>query len=245
MRFFLYNMRYGAGSGAGFHFPFPGYGYLRRNPGNLKRIIHLIRSYHPDLIGLVEIDGGSFLRSPHGSQAALIAKALGHFHCYCSKYAPNSLSSALPLLRKQGNAILARHAIHSESFHYFDRGVKRLVIEVELEKLVVFLVHLSLKYRDRQRQLGDLSDLVKKVRKPCLVAGDFNVLWGHRELQLFLAASGFRNACENEQFSYPSWRPRQQLDFILHSPGITVSRVEIPKVRFSDHFPLVCDFTLD
>ena len=245
MRFFLYNMRYGTGSGAGFHFPFPGFGYLRRTTTNLQKIIPFIRSYHPDIIGLVEIDGGSFLRSPRGSQAELMAKALGHFHCYGNKYAPNSLSSTLPLLRKQGNAILARDAISSETFHYFDRGVKRLVIEVELEKMVVFLVHLSLKYRDRQHQLGNLYDLVKNVRKPYLVAGDFNVFWGHRELQLFLAASGLRNACESEQFSYPSWRPRQQLDFILHSPGITVSRVEVPKVRFSDHCPMICDFSLD
>jgi endonuclease/exonuclease/phosphatase family metal-dependent hydrolase len=45
-------------------------------------------------------------------------------------------------------------------------------------------------------------------------------------------------------FSYPSRSPRKELDFILHSARIEVNRFEIPDVQFSDHLPLVCDFTI-
>jgi endonuclease/exonuclease/phosphatase (EEP) superfamily protein YafD len=34
------------------------------------------------------------------------------------------------------------------------------------------------------------------------------------------------------------------LDFILHSGQIEVNRFEIPDVQFSDHLPLICDFTV-
>ena len=50
-------------------------------------------------------------------------------------------------MRKQANAFLAAPRVHGERFHYFDSGIKRLIIELELEAVCVFLVHLSLKYR--------------------------------------------------------------------------------------------------
>ena len=44
--------------------------------------------------------------------------------------------------------------------------------------------------------------------------------------------------------SYPSRSPRKEIDFILHSSQFEVNRFEIPDVQFSDHLPLVCDFTI-
>ena len=35
---------------------------------------------------------------------------------------------------------------------------------------------------------------------------------------------------------------RKELDFILYQEGIEVTGFEVPKVRFSDHLPLICDF---
>ena len=126
----------------------------------------------------------------------------------------------------------------------FLRYPKRLVIELEFESFVIFLVHLSLKYRHRQYQLADLYSMFAQARKPVIVAGDFNVFWGDRELDLFLTASGLMNANTEGQSTYPSWAPRRHLDFILHSPTIKVTNFFIPQVQFSDHMPLVCDFQI-
>jgi endonuclease/exonuclease/phosphatase family metal-dependent hydrolase len=75
-----------------------------------------------------------------------------------------------------------------------------------------------------------------------IVAGDFNVLWGDRELELFLAATGLSNANDKGRPSHPSRAPKRQLDYILHSPDLLVENFSIPKVTFSDHAPLICDF---
>ena len=40
----------------------------------------------------------------------------------------------------------------------------------------------------------------------------------------------------------PSHAPRNQFDFILHSPEIEVTGFRIPPVAYSDHLPLVLDF---
>ncbi|MBA4388510.1 MAG: endonuclease, partial [Verrucomicrobia bacterium] len=129
-------------------------------------------------------------------------------------------------------------------FHYFDKGVKRLIIELELANLTVFLVHLALSFKARQHQLSDLYSLVKGTRQPHIVAGDFNASWGDREIRLFLAATGLAKAGPASTPTYPSWKPKRELDFILHSPEIKVTGFMIPQVTFSDHLPLVCDFEI-
>jgi len=241
MRLLLYNIRYGAGIGKTFHFPVPYCGYLKHTNGNFKKIVDFIKPLNPDIIGLIEVDTGSF-RSEKSNQAEAIAQELKHFPVYQTKYSMDSVARKIPVLNKQGNAILTNREIVSQDFHYFNEGVKRLVIELELENVSVFLVHLSIKFRHRQYQLQDLHNMIKNKNKPVIVAGDFNVLWGDRELQLFLAATELHNANTNGEPSHPSRAPRRQLDYIFHSPEIQVTRFQIPQVKFSDHTPLVCDF---
>ncbi len=241
MRFLLYNIRYAAGVGGRFHFPFPYAGYLRRSHLNFDKILEFIRSVNPDIMGLVEVDGGSF-RTAQLCQAEMIAEQLGYHHVIETKYGSASMAHKIPLLRTQGNAVLTRMPIISHRFHYFDEGVKRLVIQVCTERLTIFLVHLSLTYRKRQYQLERLYKLIRGVDRPLILAGDFNVLWGMRELELFLGATGLVSANPEKKPSHPSRAPKRELDFILHSPELKVVHFQIPQVTFSDHAPLVCDF---
>jgi endonuclease/exonuclease/phosphatase family metal-dependent hydrolase len=241
MRFVLYNIRYAAGTGINFHFPFPFVGYLRRNRRILEEITRFLGTIDPDIIGLIEVDDGSY-RSKKQNQARTIADTLGFEHVYRRKYDEKTLPAKMPLLREQGNALITNQTIEAQGFHYFQHGIKRLVLELETEAFVIFLVHLSVKYRHRQYQLGDLYTLFKEVKKPAIVAGDFNVFWGERELELFLAATGLRSANTDRRPTFPSYAPRQEFDFILYSEGIQVNRFQIPPVTWSDHMPLVCDF---
>jgi endonuclease/exonuclease/phosphatase family metal-dependent hydrolase len=244
MRFLLYNIRYAAGIGRQFHLPVPYSGYFKNTNNNLHRIVQFVKSTEPDIVGLVEVDSGSF-RSDKHNQAQAIASALQHQHIFQSKYSASSVVQKMPLLNKQGNAILTNQEVIAERFHYFRNGVKRLIIELELRDCSVFLVHLSLKFRHRQYQLQDLYGMLKEVEKPVIVAGDFNALRGSRELELFTAATGLRNANTNGRPSHPSRAPRRQLDYIFHSPDITITGFQIPQITLSDHTPLICDFEIN
>jgi endonuclease/exonuclease/phosphatase family metal-dependent hydrolase len=243
MRLLIYNIRYGVGLGSAVHWPLPGAGYILGNRQNLERITHFIRDQDPDLVGLIEVDTGS-IRTRLVNQAEQIANAIGHYSVYQCKYGAGSLNKFLPIVRKQGNALLAAPRVTGERFHYFDKGIKRLIIELELDECAVFLVHLSLKYRHRQAQLRTLHDLVQASKKPVIIAGDFNTFWGEHEIYLFMKASGLRSANTKSMPSYPSNSPRKELDFVLYSEGITVTDFSIPRVNFSDHLPLVCDFEI-
>jgi endonuclease/exonuclease/phosphatase family metal-dependent hydrolase len=244
MRLLLYNIRYGLGLGPQLHWPIPGMGYLTGNRNNLQRITDFIKAQDPDIVGLVEVDTGS-IRSRRVNQAEAIGRALGHYSVYQCKYGEQSLNNHLPIVRKQGNAFLAAPRIHGERFHYFDKGIKRLTIELELEECSVFLVHLSLKYRHRHTQLQALHDLVVASTKPVLIAGDFNTFWGEHEIYLFMKAARLRSANSGSLPSYPSRAPRKELDFVLYGEGIRINDFSIPRVQFSDHLPLICDFEID
>ncbi len=241
MRLLLYNIRYAVGGGASMHMPLPGAGYVLGNRSVLPELTTFIKSVDPDIVGLIEVDTGS-IRSRKVNQAEKIASDLSMNSSYETKYGSKSLNQLLPIVRKQGNAFMAAARVHGETFHYFDTGIKRLIIELEMREFAVFLVHLSLKYRHRHLQLRHLYDLIEKTSKPVIVAGDFNTFWGENEIYLFKRAAGLKSANVDCIPTYPSRSPRKELDFILFQEGINVTNFEVPQVRYSDHLPLVCDF---
>jgi endonuclease/exonuclease/phosphatase family metal-dependent hydrolase len=241
MRLLLYNIRYAVGGGASMRMPIPGAGYVLGNQSVLPEITRFIKSVDPDVVGLIEVDTGS-IRSRKVNQAEKIAADLGMNTSYETKYGSKSFNQMLPIVRKQGNAFMAAPRVHGERFHYFDTGIKRLIIELEMDEFAVFLVHLSLKYRHRHLQLRRLYDLIEETEKPVVVAGDFNTFWGENEIYLFMKAAGLTSANVDGISTYPSRAPRKELDFILYQEGVTVTAFDVPDVRFSDHLPLVCDF---
>jgi len=243
MRLLQYNIRYAVGGGASMHMPLPGAGYVLGNQSVLPEITNFIKSVDPDIVGLIEVDTGS-IRSRKVNQAEKLALDLGMNTSYETKYGEKSLNQLLPIVRKQGNAFMAANRVHGEKFHYFDTGIKRLIIELELAEYAIFLVHLSLKYRHRHLQLRHLYDLIAETKKPVVVAGDFNTFWGENEIYLFMKAAGLTSANTKSLPTYPSRSPRKELDFVLYQDGIEVTDFQVPNVKFSDHLPIICDFEL-
>ncbi len=241
MRLLQYNIRYAVGGGASLHMPLPGAGYVLGNQSVLPDITKFIKSADPDIVGLIEVDTGS-IRSRNVNQAEKLAADLGMNTSYETKYGEKSFNKLLPIVRKQGNAFMAARRVHGEKFHYFDTGIKRLIIELEMKDYAIFLVHLSLKYRHRHLQLRHLYDLVVNTKKPVVVTGDFNTFWGENEIYLFMKAAGLRSANTESLPTYPSRSPRKELDFVLYQDGIDVTGFEVPNVRLSDHLPIICDF---
>lgn len=239
MRFILYNIRYATGHSL----RWPWSGYLARSSDHLEVIARFLRDLNPDVVGLVEVDSGSY-RMRSGNQAELIAEKLDCMHVWRVKYGEDDWIQRVPVLKNQGNALLTRVPAVCERFHYFDSGNKRLVIEVELPDVRLLLVHLSLRFRVRQNQLADLYELVRSSDRPCILAGDFNAFLGSREIRLFMGATGLKSANKRHVPTYPSWRPRLELDYVLFSKHLRVTGFAVPQVPFSDHLPIVCDFEL-
>jgi endonuclease/exonuclease/phosphatase family metal-dependent hydrolase len=216
-------------------------GLLGHTQDQLEEIIKFIADIDPDVVGLIEVDNGSY-RSGRKCQVERIADKLGHFHSYRSKYAMDSRWQHIPIYNKQGNAFLTKDTIQDEKFHYFERGMKKMVFELELEHVTIFLVHLALSFKVRQQQILHLFNLIEQTKRPHILAGDFNAFMGEDEIKLLMSASGLRNADQTMQPSFPSKKPKRHLDFILHSPEIKIKEFCMPRVELSDHLPLWIDF---
>lgn len=243
MRLVLYNIRYGTGTGWNYHFPFPFSGCLRRTGGQFRRISDYVSKLNPDVVGLVETDSGSYRQSGL-CQAETMASRLGGASVFACKYRRNSIVSKTPLLKSQGNAVVTKIPMISTKEHYLSKGVKRAFLEVEFDAFTLFLVHLSLGYGTRQIQIGELADRCEGVKKPVILAGDGNIYTGEQELLPLLERAKFRNANGAHTPTYPSGLPAFALDFVLYSEGIEMEHFSVPRVRLSDHLPLVCDFTV-
>lgn len=243
MRVLLYNIRYGTGSGWEYHLPLPFSGLFRRTEPSLRRLSCFIDGVKPDLVGLVEVDGGSY-RHGGQSQARVLAEDLELEDFFSCKYGRDSIFRKVPVLSSQGNAILSGIPVKRAEKVDLARGMKRTLLEAEFEDFVFLLVHLPLGMGARQAQLETLAARVEEQEKPVLLGGDFNVLYGSGELDSFLRRTGLRDADPESRKTYPSRIPRFRLDFILAGPRIQVRRFDVPEVRFSDHLPLVCDFEI-
>lgn len=243
MRLLIYNIAYGTGAATdGFRQIFTIHRYLRTSRSHLDRIVEFIDQSAADVVGLVEVDTGSY-RTRHVNQVEVVANHLKHFHHSSNKYGRNSIGRAIPFLKDHANAILTRDTINASAFHYFPVGFKKLIIEVEVRGVKIFLVHLALKKRVRERQLTHLANLASD-EGPVIIAGDFNTFKGELEIDNLRDRLGLSNPNRDNLPTYPSWDPKRQLDFILCSKSIKVNNFQVGDVRYSDHLPVILDFNI-
>jgi endonuclease/exonuclease/phosphatase family metal-dependent hydrolase len=240
MRLLVYNIAYGTGGPASLpHHLLTLPRYLKTSRGHLEKIINFIRETDADITGLIEVDTGSF-RTDFVNQAEKVAGKL-KCHCVCSVKYGHGIGKSMPFFRKQANAILTKKAARNVKFHYFPRGFKKLIIEMDLGKTRFFLVHLALQRAIRAMQLDFLRELARG-RRPVIIAGDFNTFSGLRELERLQSDLSLVNPNSSGAPTFPSWNPRKQLDFILCSETVRVHDFRTPDIRFSDHLPLIMDF---
>lgn len=244
VRVVFYNIRYGTGSGWHYHLPVPFSGFFRSSRAGTGRIAEYLGSLDADVMCLCEVDGGSY-RHGNRCQASRMASEQGWHHVYANKYGKGSLVRRMPLLSSQGNAVLSRMPMITARERHLSRGVKRTYLEVEFDRFVVILAHLSLGRRARTVQLHELARHCRKLEKPLVLGGDFNLLQGSSELDPLLQGTGLRDAdAEMGRPTFPSHRPGKRLDYVLASREISVRRIEVPRVPYSDHLPLVCDIRI-
>ncbi len=243
MRLLIYNIAYG--TGAPDFLPgqiFTMHRYIRTPRKHLDKIASFIDEYDPDIAGIVEVDTGSY-RTNYLNQLEALTGRSGHYYTASVKYGRHSLGRAMPFFRNQANAILTKEKIPAKNFHYFPVGFKRLIIELEYHGIHFFLVHLALQQATRKAQLEYLAALAAD-KGPVIIAGDFNTFSGEDEL---LPLQKKLKLCNPNAFdlpTYPSWAPSKQLDFVLCSESLNLINFEIPMVTYSDHLPIILDFTV-
>ncbi len=204
----------------------------------LDRIATLSADF--DFVGLQESDAGS-LRSAFINQTEYLAtragfpywydqtnRNLGHFGQHSlgllSRFRPSEIEEVrLPGMIPGRGALCVR----------FGSGV---------EALLLLIVHLALGRRARERQIASLGEQIGDQRNVILM-GDLNCRSESPELQRLRQCTDLSEPTHG-LYTFPSWRPRRNIDHILVSSSIQVDSVRVLNQTISDHLPIAMDVTL-
>lgn len=204
---------------------------------NLQVIAEHLR--HFDLVALQEVDAGS-LRTGFASQTESLAH-MGGFPFWAEQ-----ANRRVGRIARPGNGLLSRVRPQEVVDHKLPglpgRGTLEARFTLDGESLSVFVIHLALGRRGRERQIHFLSDLVRGATH-AIVMGDLNCRASSREVTTLRDATGLRVPYAPVR-TFPSWRPRRDIDHILVSDSIEVSRTFVPQWTCSDHLPLAMEVRL-
>jgi len=214
---------------------------------NLLRICREIFLHNPDVVAFVEVQKRSFFGRE--IYCGIAKRRLGmKYFLVKPKYLFKGITAIfryIPLLKEQSNVIFSKKKLHDSKFIYFDEGVKKLIIKTSImnpKKITFFIVHLALREETRHKQLSELSEIIKKIKTPVVLAGDFNNFGGGRELDILVKNTRLRKI--KESFTFPAFHPSKVIDHILISPEIRVKKYEVLKMKLSDHLPIMVDFEI-
>ncbi|SDL87311.1 Metal-dependent hydrolase, endonuclease/exonuclease/phosphatase family [Modicisalibacter muralis] len=209
-----------------------------RRQGRLDMIGEVLSQF--DIVGLQEVDGGSF-RSGNVNQVEYLARSAGFTHHF------QQLNRNLGRVAQHSNGLLSRPAPGQVQVHRLPgtlpgRGAIHARYGDGPDALHVFVAHLALSHRGRVRQLDYLSELIAPLRH-VVVMGDLNCtpdqLHAHSRFCTSLPLHPVRPL-----LSYPSWQPRRALDHILLSSSLKAGKLQTLEQLFSDHLPLAVDLHL-
>ncbi|MGM0785398.1 MAG: endonuclease/exonuclease/phosphatase family protein [Pseudomonadota bacterium] len=241
LRLLTFNLQVGIQTSAYHHYLTRSWQHLLPHPRRQRRldmVSEVLGRF--DIVGLQEVDGGSF-RSSHVNQVEYLANHAGFPHHY------QQLNRNLGRIAQHSNGLLSRLGPSSLEVHRLPgtlpgRGAIHARFGEGPDALHLFVAHLALSHRGRVRQLDYLSELILPLRH-VVVMGDLNCtpeqLHGHQRFCASLPLHPVRPL-----LSYPSWQPRRALDHILISKTLTARHVRVLDHLFSDHLPIAVDVEL-
>ncbi|MFY0992763.1 endonuclease/exonuclease/phosphatase family protein [Halomonas sp. C05BenzN] len=241
LKLLTFNLQVGIQTSAYHHYLTRSWQHLLPHPKRMRRLdmmSEVIGRF--DIVGLQEVDGGSF-RSNHVNQVEYLAARAGFPHHF------QQLNRNLGRIAQHSNGLLSRLAPSRIEEHRLPgtlpgRGAIHARYGEGPEALHIFIAHLALSHRGRVRQLDYLSEIIQPLRH-VVVMGDLNCtpeqLHTHDRFCTSLPLHPVRPL-----LSYPSWQPRRALDHILLSDSLEAGEVRVLDHLFSDHLPIAVDVLL-
>jgi len=199
---------------------------------NLARIATMLREF--DLVGLQEVDAGS-LRSGFVDQIEYLAYE-AHFPFWYKQINRN-----LGKFAQHSNGVLSKVRPSHITEHKLPGLPGRGALVVELNAsdggvLGICILHLALGWRARRRQLHHVAQLVSRYSY-LVVMGDFNCDSRNRSLRALVSETSLCGL-DSELKTFPSWRPKRNLDHILVSDSLRVLETQVVDYQLSDHLPI-------
>lgn len=220
---------------------------------SLNRIIEIIGSFEPDVVGLQEVDRHWSPRSGFADQVAEIAHRLDMHYFFAPIYdlEPEEGSKR----RQYGLVVLSKippatgrnlkmsrlTTIGNEPQIEQLGGFAHVTIKLDGRNVHLFNVHLD--YRSdpsvRKEQVKETVSAIRDADGPVVLMGDLNAEPGAAELdRLSKYLVDAWHGRQGDGHTYPSIEPSKRIDYIFVSPGVHVDSAFVLTGQASDHRPL-------
>jgi endonuclease/exonuclease/phosphatase family metal-dependent hydrolase len=230
---------------------------------DLPRLAKLLASVEADVICLQEVDRYFGDRSEDVDQALLLSRALDMQLAWGPAIDEPRPGDQPP--RQYGNALLSRLPILISDVHRLPGGGEprvalRTMVELDGGALWVTTTHLTTRSApERGEQVAALAALHTEPMETGVIVGDLNAAPDAPELdplrQRFTDAWELAEAREDrpglrfwrrgEGLTHPATAPRQRIDQVWVSPGVTVVAAQVLDAGgVSDHLPLLVDLEI-
>lgn len=216
----------------------------------------IIKESCADFIGLNEVynSGGETLNN----QVEKIAELAGYEH---SRFGEAKFFEKTA--RSYGNACISKYKIidskvysvpspvgderrENETKHYEDRGVLKVVLDVEGVAVSVYVTHFGLNLMEQERMIDTLIEQIDKDDNPHILIGDFNVEPDAGILKpIFDRMLSAARECNNTQKTFATYDEKEQIDYIFVSKDFIIEKFYRVDVNVSDHYPCVAELVLN
>lgn len=139
-----------------------------------------------------------------------------------------------------GLATYSKYPIKKEEHIYLSsfreqRGMLHTTVKVDYRKLNIINVHLGLENNEREIQIKELLDFIKKLGdEPYIVLGDFNQ--GNINIDNNILKDVAKELGKSNVLTFPTGLDR--IDYILVSPNVEVLEYDVLIKDMSDHYPI-------
>ena len=205
------------------------------NITNYQRVADVINRIAPDVVAVQELDSvtqrnnGVYSLGELAQRTLMHATYAGSIDYQGGKYGIGMLSKEKPVSYKR--------------VPLPGREEKRSLLLVEFADYVVCCTHFSLTEEDQQASVELLVTALEGIRKPVFLAGDMNSEYDS-QVQAAMRKN-FTTLNNPKQFTFPSDKPKECIDFIYqlnNGKSCTVlNRQVIAEPVASDHLPLFVD----
>lgn len=220
---------------------------------NLAEIADALRRWTADVVALQEADGPSAWSGnfDHVATLAQLAELENHYRGEHNPFGMGDFNLA------SGTALLARFPLLEPLSHRFGmswrdtKGFVAATVTVpewggtEVDMVSVHLDFLAPSVR--RKQILHMAELLSQRQRPLVVSGDLNCCWHYEQKSLQLLTEALNlHAHEPEARipTYPTYRPRRRLDWILISPQLRFVQHHTLPARLSDHLGVMADLQL-
>lgn len=256
--------------------------YTRRK---MTELTSAIQKLNPDLLTAQEVDLDSN-RTHHINEALWIAQGARYPYIACAtvwdeNYIPfpywppehhlGSVKSAICIFSRYPLSNHRRMLFEKPqnnafwyNWAYLERGAQTVEVSVGKKRFTLVNVHLEAFDADsRQEQAHELVNLLRTLKGPVVLAGDFNAVppeatqktgfaddrlidYTHdHTIQIIRAGIGKYTEAPLTGESFPADKPDQRLDAIFAFDGVKIldSRVASESLSASDHLPVLATIT--